>query len=151
MPLISVTRLRIRSVRFLPLFARQAFLSLRQARQARGFLGGALSAERRWTFWTVTSWDGEASMRAFMVAGSHGAAMTRLAEWCDEASVVHWVQADAILPSLAEADQRMRQIGRPSRVRHPSQFHANLSYEPPRMTRALPIQPARPERRPAKL
>jgi hypothetical protein len=151
MPFISVTRLRIRSVRYLPSFAPHAFGSLRQARRARGFLGGALTAERRWTFWTVTSWDTEESMRGFMAAAAHAEAMRHLAEWCDEASVAHWVKEDAVLPSLAEADQRMRQIGRPSRVKAPSPRHADLSYAPPRRAGTFPVQPAKPELRPTKL
>jgi hypothetical protein len=144
MPLISVTRLRVRSLRFLPSFAPYAFRSLRRARQAPGFLGGSLTAERRWTFWTVTAWDGEPSMRAFMASGDHASAMARLPDWCDEASVAHWGQADAILPSLVEADQRMRQGGRPSRVKHPSPRHAGLSYAPPRRAGTFPVQPAKP-------
>jgi hypothetical protein len=56
----------------------------------------------------MTAWDNQESMRHYMTAGSHKEAMPRLLDWCDEASVVHWDQTQAVLPSWTEADQRMR-------------------------------------------
>lgn len=144
MPFISVTRLRIRSIRFLPPFALHAFRGLTQARKASGFQGGSLLAERARTFWTMTAWDGEDDMRQFMVAGAHAKAMPHLPDWCDEASVVHWVGADGPLPPWTEADRRMREGGRPSKVRNPTSRHANLGYARPRTTGALTIRPAKP-------
>lgn len=142
MAFISVTRLRIRSIRFLAGFALDAVRTRGQARRAPGFRGGSLLLDRRWTFWTLTAWDSEASMRAYMTAGSHRTAMPRLMAWCDEASVVHWTQSGDALPSWTEADRRMRAEGRPSRVRHPSPQHASLSFAAPRLAGAAPIRPA---------
>ena len=85
MPFVSITRLRLRSVRFLPGFARHTLGSIRQVKRAPGFLGGALLPDRAWTFWTMTAWDRRDSMRAIMVGGAHRTAMTRLLDWCDEA------------------------------------------------------------------
>ena len=129
-PWISLTRLRLRSPRFLPAFAWRAYRSGRQARQAAGYRDGAVLADRRLTFWTLTAWSDEAAMRAYVLAGDHRAAMAKLMHWCDEASVAHW-RAPA-LPDWHEADRRMRAEGRPSRVRHPSPAHAALAYDPPR-------------------
>lgn len=64
MALISVTRLRLRSVRYLPPFAWHALASTRQIRRAPGFLGGQVVGERGWGFWTITAWADEAAMRA---------------------------------------------------------------------------------------
>jgi hypothetical protein len=144
MPFIGVTRLKLRSIRFLPPFAIAALRIVRQVGKAPGFLGGSLLTDRAWTFWTMTAWDSQETMRRFMTTGSHGAAMPRLLDWCDEASVVHWAEPGETLPSWPEADKRMRESGRPSKVRNPSLRHATLSYEPPRTARARPIQPARP-------
>ncbi len=135
MPFISITRLRIRSIRFLPGFAWYSLRSLRQVRSAAGFQGGNLLADRRWTFWTMTAWDSEENMRRFMTAGAHKKAMSRLMNWCDEASVAHWKQGEADLPSWTEADRRMRAEGRASKVRNPSPQHATLTYPAPRLTR----------------
>ncbi len=142
MPFVSLTRLRIRSIRFLPFFAVHTLRSLRQVKKAAGYQQGALLADRRWTFWTLTAWDSEASMRQYMVTGAHKTAMPRLMHWCDEASVAHWTQAEAALPSWTEADRRMRETGRVSKVLHPSPEHAGLRYRAPRTTRGGPIRRA---------
>jgi heme-degrading monooxygenase HmoA len=142
MVFISVTRLRIRSVRFLPLFAVHALRSVRQVKHAPGFKGGSLLPDRRWTFWTMTLWDDQQSMRRYMMEGSHRTAMRHLMHWCDEASVVHWEQAEAGQPGWDQADRRMRAEGRASKVRFPSEHHASMSYAPPRLTGAGPIKPA---------
>jgi hypothetical protein len=131
---VSLTRLRIRSIRFVPLFAVYVFRSRRQVRRAPGFQSGALLTDRRRTFWTMTAWDSEESMRAYMTAGAHKQAMPHLLHWSDEASVAHWTQTDATLPSWTEAERRMREGGRASKVLHPSPQHANLSFRPPRTT-----------------
>lgn len=134
MAFVSLTRLRIRSIRFLPLFALHTWRSLRQIKRARGFQKGALLPDRRWTFWTITVWDSEESMRQFMVSGSHKAAMPHLVNWCDEASVAHWTQPEAEVPSWTEADKRMREGGRSSKVRNPSSQHFTLNFSAPRTT-----------------
>jgi Domain of unknown function (DUF3291) len=140
---VSLTRLRIRSMRFLPLFAFHTWRSLKQIKRAPGFLTGALLLDRSWTFWTMTAWENEASMRRYMIAGSHKIAMTHLLEWCDEASVAHWTQPYAALPSWAEADARMRKEGRASKVENPSPHHADLSYRPPRTAAGAKIMPVK--------
>lgn len=143
MTFVSVTRLRIRSVRFMPLFALDTLRSLRQVKRAAGFQEGSLLPDRRFTFWTMTAWDSGESMRRYMTAGAHKKTMPKLMEWCDEASVVHWEQEDAALPTWAEADRRMRTEGRVSKVRHPSAGHAGLRYEEPRLTGGGPIRRVR--------
>lgn len=142
MPFVSITRLRIRSARFLPRFAWMTLRSRAQLRRAAGFSGGALLADRGLTFWTMTAWDGPESMRAYMTSGPHRAAMPLLMDWCDEASVVHWTQGADALPTWAEADGRMRAEGRPSKVRHPSAAHAAMGFGPPRTVGSAAIRPA---------
>lgn len=143
MPFVSITRLRLRSARFLLSFAPYTLRSLKQVSNASGFQGGALLADRSRTFWTMTTWDNQDSMRQFMMEGSHRAAMPHLLDWCDEASVVHWDQPENGLPAWSEADRRMRESGRASKVKFPSSCHATLSYRPPRVTIGGPIRPAR--------
>ena len=143
MTFISLTRLRLRSVRFLPFFAIHTLRSLRQIRRSPGFQSGAVLPDRRWTFWTLTAWDSHESMRQYLLSGAHKAAMPHLQQWCDEASVAHWTQPEATLPSWSEADRRMRSEGRPSKVRTPSAHHADLTYRVPRTSLGGPIRPAR--------
>ncbi|MCJ2007811.1 DUF3291 domain-containing protein [Methylobacterium sp. E-016] len=130
---ISLTRLRLRSWRFVPGFAWYGVRSGLQARNAAGYRDGALLDDAKLTFWTVTAWADEAAMRAYVLAGDHRAAMGKLSRWCDEASVAHWIAPG--LPDWPEADRRMRETGRPSKVRHPSPAHAALADDPPRTPR----------------
>lgn len=124
MALISVTRLRLRSVRYVPGFVWHTWRSLRQARRAPGFLAGQLAGEGVLGYWTLTAWSDELSMRRYRNGAAHGQAMPKLLQWCDEASVAHWQQDGPDLPGGAEALRRMVADGRLSKVRHPSPAHA---------------------------
>lgn len=128
---VSLTRLRLRSVRFLPLFAFHAVRTQRQVSNAPGCLKVALLPDRIFTFWTMTAWESEAAMRAYMISGAHKRAMPHLMHWCDEASITHWMQEGRALPPWSEADRRMRSEGRPSKVSHPSPQHLSLTYTAP--------------------
>lgn len=121
MPFISVTRLRIRSIFYLPKFIWYTLKSQRQAERSQGFLNGRLMRDKGNAFWTVTAWKDEAAMRAYRGTGAHMKAMPKLLDWCDEASVVNWEQPGEELPGWAEAHRRMSAEGRMSKVKHPSQ------------------------------
>jgi hypothetical protein len=128
---ISITRLRVRSWRFLPGFAFYAFGSARQAKRSEGNLGIRVMRDQRHTFWTATSWTTENAMKAFMLSGQHKPAMRKLLDWCDEASLVHWTQDSADLPSWPEAHQRLQSQGRRSKVNHPSATHTAFTIPEP--------------------
>ena len=130
--LISVTRLRVRSFWFLPGFLSYSLKSANQARNSAGNLGVELLRDARNTYWTCSAWQDEAAMRAFLLAEPHKTAMGKLANWCDEASVVHWQQDTAELPDWQEAHRRMATQGRRSRVRHPSEAHQDFRIPAPR-------------------
>ena len=137
---VSLTRLKIRSVRFLPFFFLHALGTMRQVRKAPGLQTGAVLNDRQWTFWTMTAWDTQANMRQFMNSGAHKRVMPHLLNWCDEASVAHWEQEDGALPSWTGAAERMRKQGRPSKVRFPSGNHSTLSFRDPRTAAVVPIR-----------
>jgi hypothetical protein len=131
MPVVSITRLRVRSWSYLPAFFVQTLRIARQAAGADGNLAVRLLRDRRNTFWTGTSWSSAGSMKAFMHAKPHGPTMRKLLRWCDEASLVHWTQAGAELPSWEEAHKRIQQEGRPSKVNHPSAAHMAHQFPAP--------------------
>ena len=122
MPVVSITRLRVRSWRFLPSFALQTFRIAFQAARADGVLKVSLLRDSN-TYWTSTSWASEAAMKAFMHAAPHGPTMRSLLEWCDEAALVHWTQDGPELPDWSDAHRRLEKEGRPSKVNHPSPAH----------------------------
>jgi hypothetical protein len=90
--LVSITRLRVRSLRYLPAFLLGSLRSAREAKNATGNLAVSLLSDAHLAFWTRTLWTDERSMRAFMFAPAHRAVMPKLLQWCDEAAVTHWLQ-----------------------------------------------------------
>lgn len=124
MAFVSVTRLRLRSLLYLPLFLIHAIPSFNQARKAAGNFGVQTRQETVKTFWTLSVWEDEAAMRNYMMSGAHSQAMPKLIKWCDEASVAHWHQAGTEIPTWQKAEEQMLKIGRLSRVNHPSSNHA---------------------------
>jgi len=123
----------------MPGFAWYAVRSNAQVKRSKGFLRGGLLPDRQFTFWTMTAWESQEAMRAFMTSGAHMKAMPKLLDWCDEASVAHWTQEDEALPTWEEADKKMRMIGRASKVRHPSAAHAGLEYRELRVTQSVAL------------
>ncbi len=61
--------------------------------------------------------------------------MPKLLIWSDEASIAHWEQADATLPTAAEALAQMVAQHHLSKVRYPSADHA--------AKRIVPAEPLR--------
>jgi hypothetical protein len=137
MPFVSITRLRVRSWRYLPAFLFQALRAARQAKAASGSLAVSILRDADLAFWTRTVWIEEAAMRSFMVSGAHRSVMPRLLEWCDEASVVHWVQDAPEPPSWPESHRCMQQVGRRSKVNHPSEAQRRFEIPEPRRTAEL--------------
>lgn len=133
MAFISVTRLRLRSYFYLPQFIWHAYKSSRQAERADGFLDGRTVREASNTFWTVTAWQDEASMRQYRGSEAHSKAMPKLLDWCDEASVVNWQQDSSTLPDWEEAYAKMVAKGRTSKVRHPSKDQLDGNIEKARL------------------
>jgi hypothetical protein len=129
----SVTRLRVRSVRYLPSFLWMTFLSQRQAQAAPGLRGGRLLVDRHRTFWTLTVWEDERAMKAFRGSGAHAKVMPRLVEWCDEAAYAHWSPENNI-PSWREAYDQLFKQGRLSRVAHPSANQEARKFAEPRLS-----------------
>src|SRR3974377_1529598 len=140
MPLVSITRLRVRSFRCLPAFLFGSLRSAREAKNASGNLAVSVLSDANLAFWTRTLWDNERSMRAFMVAPAHRRVMPKLLQWCDEAAGTHWLQDSPEPPSWQEVHRRLQQEGRTSRVDHPSVGQLRFAIPPPATTRQLTLK-----------
>ena len=132
MPTVSITRLRVRKLRYLLSFLVWAVRATRQARRAPGNISVGLLRDRNNTYWTKTVWKDDASMNAFMMSEPHRAAMPKLLEWCDEASLVRWSQDGVEPPLWTDAHRRLEAEGRLSKVNHPTEAHRRLKFPPPR-------------------
>jgi len=131
--LISLTRLRLASPRFLAGFWWLTVRSGWQARRASGFRGMCVLADRRLTYWTVTAWTDAASMKAYRGSGAHRLAMRRLADWCDEASVTRWTGSAASMWDWPAAHARMVAEGTASHLARPSARQATRAWPRPRL------------------
>ena len=69
MPQVAVTRLRVRSSRFMPGFAWFTWRSVRQARRAAGNLGVAVCQAEDLAFWTVITWPDDRAPQSPAIAG----------------------------------------------------------------------------------
>jgi hypothetical protein len=69
MPFVSITRLRVRSRRYVPGFVIQSIRSARQAKRTAGSLAVSVLRDADRAFWTRTVWRDEGAMRAFMQSG----------------------------------------------------------------------------------
>lgn len=144
MALISGTRLRIRSLLYMPQFFWGNELSARQLVHSPGFLGGKLLVDRDRAFWTLTAWEDESAMRAYRNSGAHRKVMPKLLKWCDEATVVHWNQVSSTLPDWQEVHWRMVSEGKVSKVNNPSARHPTKQFPEPRVGRlSRVIRPGR--------
>ena len=137
MPLVAITRLRVRSFRYLPAFLLASLRSAREAKHAPGNLAVSVLSDANLAFWTRTLWTDERSMRGFMFAPAHRAVMPELLQWCDEAAVAHWLQDSPEPPPWEEVHRRLQQEGRTSRVDHPSVGQLQFAVPPPKTTRQL--------------
>ena len=142
MPFVSVTRLRVRAWRYLPILLVQTFRSAWQAKSAKHCPSASVLRDAHRTFWTKTVWMDAPAMKCFMLSGVHRQVMPSLLEWCDEASVIDWVQDLLEPPSWEEAHRRMQHDGRSSKVNHPSEAHRRFEIPAPfvRPTGELPFK-----------
>jgi hypothetical protein len=72
-----VTRFRLRSVLYFPLFVLHANRTIAQIRKADGFLAGVVQRDADLAFWTLTLWRDEHAMRAYGASGAHRARRRR--------------------------------------------------------------------------
>ena len=65
MPFVSVTRLRVKSMFFLLSFMRANESSVKELKVSKGLLKGKELIDKKLTFWTITLWEDEESMKKF--------------------------------------------------------------------------------------
>jgi hypothetical protein len=121
MVIVSVTRLRLRSMRFLPGFLWYTMRSMKQAQRTPGNLGVRVRKTKGLAFWTLAMWRDNQAIQAFVPASPHKEAMQKLPQWCDEAAFADWQQDTADSPSWETATEKLAATGRLVDVLHPSE------------------------------
>ncbi len=129
--IISITRLHLRSLRYLPSFLWHVFTSIRQVTGSPGFLGGKLFVETSLAFWTMTQWANKQAMQSYRNSGAHKVAMPLLFRWCDEAALVTWeTQGPGDGLSWDDAHCKMIEKGHFVPVLRPSLMHQKKEIPP---------------------
>lgn len=125
MPFVSVTRLRVKSILYLIPFMRANEASVKALKTSEGLIKGMELIDKKLTFWTMTIWEDEASMKGFRSSLAHREAMQHLPNWCNEASYHHWIQDGLEYPDWQSVAQKLFTEGKLSKVRNPSSAQMN--------------------------
>ena len=109
--MILLSYLPLRRVWQIPRFMLLTARIICQLRQSRGLLGYSLRAElgaKR--FWTLSAWQNEVALQAFVKAPPHSQTMRELAPRMGATRFIRWTAKDAELPpSWEQALKRWRQ------------------------------------------
>ena len=111
MPVIVVTRLRLKDPALFDEFFASAVAVVEQAENSEGNLGADVLAEANNTYWTRTVWQDHDLMDAFVGSDPHLRTMSRIDDWCDEATFVEWEQPAADLPDWQDGHGRLVSSG----------------------------------------
>ena len=128
--LVSVTRVRLRSIRYLLPFLWNTRRTAREARNTPGNRGVRLRRTPGLNFWTLSGWDSAESMETFRKSSGHAAAMRGLRNWCDEAAFATAKTRGTELPDWAMAEEVLEGLGRLSLADLPSPEEAAASTVP---------------------
>jgi hypothetical protein len=134
MSLVSVTRFRLRSIRFVPFFVLHANRTIAQIRKADGFVAGTVQRDAYLAFWTVTVWRDEHAMRASGASGAHRKAMPHLADWPTRRAWGTGGSPAATCPSGWKRFVACARKGAPLTLRHPVPNHPEQRFAEPQMT-----------------
>jgi heme-degrading monooxygenase HmoA len=131
MPVIVVTRLRLRDPAFFDEFFAAAVAVMEQAKSSAGNLGADVLADANNVFWTSTAWRERDSMNAFVGNQPHLGTMARLNDWCDEATFVDWEQSSPALPDWQTGYVHLIAEGAVSSLTHASEAHETRAFPAP--------------------
>lgn len=134
MPVIVVTRLRLRDPAVFDEFFSHAAAVAEQAQNSPGNLGADVLAEANNTYWTRTAWQERNLMNAFVGSEPHLGTMDRIADWCDEATFVDWEQASADLPDWQDGYRRLVADGQAASLTRATQAHHTRDFPAPALS-----------------
>ena len=131
MPVIVVTRLRLRDPALLDEFFTAAVAAMEQAQKSDGNLGADALADANNAWWSVSSWQGRDPMQAFVGSEPHRSISMRLDHFCDEATFVDWEQASPDLPDWQTSWRHITADGKAAELTRPSGANQTRAFPPP--------------------
>jgi hypothetical protein len=131
MPVIVVTRLRLKDPALLDEFFTDAVAAIEQAQKSDGNLGADALADADNAWWSVSAWTGRGPMQAFVGAQPHLTIAGRLDHYCDEATFVDWDQDSPDLPDWQTSWRHLVADGSVATLTHPSDANQTRAFPPP--------------------
>ena len=137
MPVIVVTRLRLKDPALLDEFFTAAVAAIEQAQRSAGNLGADALADANNAWWSVSAWTERRPMQAFVDSEPHLNISKRLDHFCDEATFVDWEQASPDLPDWPTSWRHLTADGKVAELTQPSRANHTRAFPPP-------VEPAAP-------
>jgi quinol monooxygenase YgiN len=131
MPLIVVTRLRLKDPALLDEFFAAAVAAIEQAQKSDGNLGVDALADAANAWWSVSAWTGRPSIQAYVDTEPHAGISTRLDHFCDEATFADWEQDRPDLPDWQTSWRHLTADGKAAQLTHPSAANQTRAFPPP--------------------
>ena len=131
MPVIDVTRLRLKDPALLDEFLTEAVAAIEQAQKSEGNLGADALADTNNAWWSVTAWQDRGLLQAFAGNQPHLDISARLDHHRDEATFVDWAQAN---PGPLDRQTSWRHLtadGKAADLTQPSAANQNRDFPPP--------------------
>ena len=131
MPVIVVTRLRLKDPALLDEFFTAAVAAIEQAQKSDGNLGADALADANNAWWSVSAWQERRPMQAFVDSEPHVSISKRLDHFCDEATFVDWEQASPDLPDWQTSWRHLTADGKAAELTRPSDANQARAFPPP--------------------
>ncbi len=131
MPIIVVTRLRLRDSSLLDEFFTHAAAVLEQAMKSEGNLGADALAEAHEAWWSVTAWRQRNQMQAYVNAEPHLSTEGLLDHLCDEATFVDWEQPSPELPDWQTSWRHLVADGQSATLTNESEANQTRAFPAP--------------------
>lgn len=131
MPVIVVTRLRLKDPALLDEFFTAAVAAIEQAQKSTGNLGADALADANNAWWSVSAWQDRGPMLAFVNSEPHLDISKRLDHFCDEATFVDWEQASPDLPDWQTSWRHLIADGQVAELSHPSDANQTRAFPQP--------------------
>ena len=131
MPVIVVTRLRLKDPALLDEFFTAAVAAIEQAQKSAGNLGADALADANNAWWSVSAWQERQPMLAFVNSEPHPSISQRLDHFCDEATFVDWEQASPALPDWPTSWRHITADGQVAELTDASPANQTRDFPPP--------------------
>ena len=131
MPVIVVTRLRLKDPALLDEFFTNAVAAIEQAQKSEGNLGADALADADNAWWSVSAWQDHSRMHAYVHSQPHLDISARLDHFCDEATFVDWEQDSPDLPDWQTSWRHLTADGKAAELTGPSAANQSRAFPPP--------------------